>query len=173
MNLPMSKPGIIAMLIVVLTACSKCNNRQVIDESPVAITYKLIKSFVINDTTLFYAAVDVDSLVHHMNKKVGYENYDPYSVRRVLFFKCGPFKLPEGQLEAAKNHSFPFSHFELNQIKSNKGVIHATVTWEEIYYQKYNEKYHDPLKRLHVTLYEQQRGVWKIKAIDFPSDSCQ
>ncbi len=173
MNLRTSKPRLAAAILVVLIACSKCNNKPVIDESPVAITHKLIKSFVISDTTLFYAAVDIDSLVDHMNKKVWQKRYDLYSVRRILFFKCGPFKLSEGQLEAAKNHPFPFSHFELSQIKSNEGVIHATVVWEEIYYQKYNEKYRDPLKSLFITLYEKQQGVWKIKAIDFPSDSCQ
>jgi hypothetical protein len=157
----------IVTVAVIVALCSNCQKTETIDEGPLSVTQKLIKSFTTSDTMLFYSAIENDSVVNYMNSKVWHKNENIYSVRKILFFRYAPFKLAEKERLLVKGHPFPFSHFELGRIKRNEGTIEATVRWGEIY----NEKYNEPFKSLILTLYEKQVGSWKIKAIDFPADS--
>jgi hypothetical protein len=141
---------------------SHCHISQSSEESPLTVSSKLVRSFVTDDTTLFYSAVEMDSVVKHFNKKPGAENYNSHAVTSVFFFRYAPWKISQKGLQERKDHPFPFSHFELDNINRDEGAIRATLRWQEIH--------SDSLKSLILNLYEKEPRVWKIKAIDFPTD---
>lgn len=151
------------VIIVLLSACSFSPSS---DESPLMVTSNFARSFVTDDTTLFYSTVEIDSVVNYINNNIKYHrdrSYSIYDVRIILFFRFAPWKItPEG-LQARKDHPFPFSYFELDSITRNEGTIRTTLQWSVMRSDYRNS--------LILTLFEKDPGVWKIKAIDFPADS--
>lgn len=131
------------------------------EEGPAEVTLKFVNSFVKADTALFYSTVEIDSVVDHMNKIVWQHDDNKYKVREILFFRYAPLKISMSGLQEIKEHPFPFSHFEFDSVERTGSSIRSIVSWRGIY--------DDSLKILILTVYEKAPGVWKIKAIDFPT----
>lgn len=146
-------------LFLILLGCKP----SVQEETPLVNASNLVTSFVKLDTTLFYSAVSIDSLVSHIRKK-DTTAYEGYQIRILLFLTCGPWKISASDRDFRRSHPFPFSHFELSGLRKEGDVIYSTVRWSEI-----NKS---SVRSLNLTFYEQKPKIWKIKAIDFPkSDS--
>jgi hypothetical protein len=146
-------------LLLFLFSTFRCS-QQPKEEGPLEVTSKLVRSFVTADTALFYSAVEIDSVVDHMNRKVWHNSDNRYVVREILFFKYAPLKISKTGLQKRIDHPFPYSHFEFDSVTSNEESIRYIIKWQEVY--------DDSLKSLILTLYEKEPNVWKIKAIDFP-----